>query len=127
VLDKAKPGRVRHGGQLEVFFDDTQIEVDGRWFKGTALNYEGKISYSWQTLWVGPFLADGEWGPGNTASTNSLGTWTSTTRPASPMRPTRFTTGLVGYLKDIEWIQIFLLSLRCAQRRKKEIKNPHGQ
>jgi len=29
VLDKAKPGRLRHGGQLEeVFFDDTQIEVD---------------------------------------------------------------------------------------------------
>ena len=65
VLGKAKPGRVRHGGQLEVFFDDTQIEVDGRCFKGTAVNYEGVLSYSWQTLWVGPFLADGEWGPGS--------------------------------------------------------------
>ena len=72
VLKKAKPGRVRHGGQLEVFFDDTQIEVDGRCFKGTAINYEGALSYSWQTLWVGPFLADGEWGPGSRNPSESL-------------------------------------------------------
>lgn len=72
ALKKAKPGRVRHGGALEVFFDDTQIEVDGRCFKGTALNYDGKISYSWQTLWVGPFLADGEWGPGSRDPSESL-------------------------------------------------------
>jgi len=71
-LKKAKPGRVRHGGELEVFFDDTQIEVDGRCFKGTAINYEGALSYSWQTLWVGPFLADGEWGPGSRDPSESL-------------------------------------------------------
>ena len=65
VLDRAKPARIRHGGQLEVFFDDTQIEVSGRKFEKTALNYEGRLSYSWQTLWVGPFVADAEWNSGN--------------------------------------------------------------
>jgi hypothetical protein len=72
TLKRTKAGRVLHGGQLEVFFDDTQIEVSGRQFAGTALNYEGQLSYSWQTLWVGPFLADAEWQPGNTEASAAL-------------------------------------------------------
>jgi len=66
ALGRIKPGRVRHAGQLEIFFDDSQIEVSGHKFEGTGLNYEGSLSYSWQTLWVGPFVADAQWAPGNT-------------------------------------------------------------
>lgn len=65
VLKKANPSRVRHQGKLEVFFDDTQIETSGRYFQGVGFNYNGQKAYSWQTLWVGPFVADMEWGPGN--------------------------------------------------------------
>ena len=65
ALKKAQPSRVRRNGKLEVFFDDTQIEIHGRYYQGTALNYNGQKSYSWQTLWVGPFVADVEWGPGS--------------------------------------------------------------
>ena len=72
VLVRAKPGRVRHGGQLEVFFDDTQIEVEGRKFEKTALNYEGCLSYSWQTLWVGSFVADAQWDSGNVEVSGAL-------------------------------------------------------
>lgn len=73
VVERANPARVRHGGQLEVFFDDTQIEVGGRKFEGVGLNYEGNLAYSWQTLWVGPFVADAQWGPGNTDVSGALG------------------------------------------------------
>jgi len=72
TLERTKAARVRHGGQLEVFFDDTQIEVSGRRFEGIALNYEGKLSYSWQTLWVGPFVADAQWQPGNVEASVEL-------------------------------------------------------
>lgn len=59
VLAEVKPGRVRHAGQLEVFFDDTEIEVYGKKIAGARLNYEGNRALSWQTLWLGPFLLDG--------------------------------------------------------------------
>jgi hypothetical protein len=42
VLGRAKPARVRRGGELEVFFDDTQIEVEGKYFEGVAVNDEGE-------------------------------------------------------------------------------------
>src|SRR5215213_9481463 len=58
ALRRAEPAAVRHGGMLEAFFDDTQIEVEGRRFEGAKINYEGNLALSWQTLWVGPFLAD---------------------------------------------------------------------
>lgn len=58
ALQQAKPSRYQHLGQLECFFDDTQIEVFGRTFEGAKLNYEGNLALSWQTLFVGPFLAD---------------------------------------------------------------------
>lgn len=51
-------GTVRTGGELEVFFDDTQLEVTGKKIEGAALNYEGKLALGWQALFVGPFLAD---------------------------------------------------------------------
>jgi hypothetical protein len=72
-IKRAKPSRVRRNGELEVFFDDTQIEVQGRYFQGVEKNYEGNQAYSWQTLWVGPFLADAEWAAGNRDCSASLG------------------------------------------------------
>lgn len=56
---QAQPGRWRHAGQAEVFFDDTEIEVDGHQFEGARRNYEGHRALSWQTLWYGPWLLDG--------------------------------------------------------------------
>jgi hypothetical protein len=58
ALLRAEPGRYRHTGRLECFFDDSQIEVQGHCFEGAAINYEGNLALSWQTLWVGPFWAD---------------------------------------------------------------------
>jgi len=58
ILDRAKPRRYLHSGRLEGFFDDTQIEVNGKSFEGAKINYEGKLALSWQTLWAGPLLAD---------------------------------------------------------------------
>jgi hypothetical protein len=56
---QAKPGRWLHAGQVEVFFDDTQIEVQGHKFEGARVNYEGNRALGWQTLWLGPWLLDG--------------------------------------------------------------------
>jgi hypothetical protein len=56
---QAEPGRWLHAGEVELFFDDTEIEVDGRQFEGARINYEGNRALSWQTLWYGPWLLDG--------------------------------------------------------------------
>jgi hypothetical protein len=56
---QAKPGRWRHAGEVELFFDDTEIEVEGHKFEGARINYEGNRALSWQTLWQGPWLLDG--------------------------------------------------------------------
>lgn len=56
---QAKPGRWLHGGEVELFFDDTEIEVDGHKFEGARINYEGNRALSWQDLWYGPWLLDG--------------------------------------------------------------------
>jgi hypothetical protein len=58
VLVQAAPGRVLQAGRPTVFFDDTEIEVDGKHFEGTRINYEGNRALSFQTLWVGPLVAD---------------------------------------------------------------------
>ena len=58
VWQQAEPRRLRHAGQREVFFDDTQLEVSGKHFEGATLNYNGDVALSWQTLWVGPLLCD---------------------------------------------------------------------
>lgn len=58
-LKQAPASRIHRDGKLECFFDDTQIELHGRYFEGSEMNYNGDISYSWQTFWTGPFLADG--------------------------------------------------------------------
>jgi len=58
VWQQAAPGRLLHAGQREVFFDDTQLEVTGQHFEGAEINYNGDLALSWQTLWVGPLLAD---------------------------------------------------------------------
>jgi len=56
---EVKPARWLHGGEIEVFFDDTEIEVLGHHFEGARINYEGNRALSWQTLWYGPWLLDG--------------------------------------------------------------------
>jgi hypothetical protein len=58
ALQKAPASRVRRHDKLESFFDDAQIEVQGRYFEGAQTNYHGDTTYSWQTFWVGPFIAD---------------------------------------------------------------------
>jgi len=56
---QAKPGRWLHAGQIELFFDDSQIEVEGHQFEGARINYDGNRALGWQTLWLGPWLLDG--------------------------------------------------------------------
>lgn len=59
AAQQAKPARWLHAGEAEIFFDDTQLEVDGRHFEGARINYEGNCALGWQTLWYGPWLLDG--------------------------------------------------------------------
>lgn len=69
VIERAEPARWTYAGRAEVFFDDTQIEVVGSRFQGAQINYEGNRALSWQTLWFGPFLVDGQLGtPGDVSS-----------------------------------------------------------
>jgi len=68
VLAESKSSRVRHAGELELFFDDTEIEVYGKKIEGARLNYNGDLALSWQTLWAGPFLLDQELGGFGTVS-----------------------------------------------------------
>jgi hypothetical protein len=63
ILARAPRQRYEHGGRLECFFDDTQLEVSGPGFQGARINYEGHWALSWQTLWTGPLLADSVLGP----------------------------------------------------------------
>jgi hypothetical protein len=58
VWQQADPRRLLHAGQREIFFDDTQLELNGAHFEGATINYNGDLALSWQTLWVGPLLAD---------------------------------------------------------------------
>jgi len=69
VIARADAARWTYAGRAEVFFDDTQIEVFGPSFEGAQINYEGHLALSWQTLWLGPFLVDGQLGsPGDVSS-----------------------------------------------------------
>jgi hypothetical protein len=69
VIANARPNRLLHAGKLEVFFDDTQLEVYGKNFEGARINYNGDCALSWQTLWVGPLLVDSHLeSPGNPSS-----------------------------------------------------------
>lgn len=56
---QAKPARWLHAGEIETFFDDTEVEVWGKKFEGARMNYEGNSALSWQTLWYGPWMLDG--------------------------------------------------------------------
>ena len=56
---EAKPARWQHAGQVECFFDDTEVEVDGHKFEAARINYDGRRALSWQTLWLGPWVLDG--------------------------------------------------------------------
>src|SRR5208283_2309480 len=38
---QAKPARWLHGGKVEEFFDDTEIELEGHQFEAARINYEG--------------------------------------------------------------------------------------
>jgi hypothetical protein len=59
AAQQAKPARWLHAGEAEIFFDDTQLEVDGHHFEGARINYEGNRALGWQTLWYGSWLLDG--------------------------------------------------------------------
>jgi hypothetical protein len=66
ALAQTDAARWTYAGRAEVFFDDTQIEVFGPSFEGAKINYHGDRALSWQTLWLGPFLLDGQLGsPGD--------------------------------------------------------------
>ncbi len=66
VMAQADAARWTYAGRAEVFFDDTQIEVFGPSFEGAKINYNGDRALSWQTLWFGPFLLEGQLGsPGD--------------------------------------------------------------
>lgn len=65
AIKRTKDERLLHNGELEWFFDDTQLEVTGKCFEAAAINYEGNTTLSWQTLWAGPFLASGWLGKGS--------------------------------------------------------------
>jgi hypothetical protein len=66
AIAQADAARWTYAGRAEVFFDDTQIEVFGPSFEGAKINYNGDRALSWQTLWFGPFLLDGQLGsPGD--------------------------------------------------------------
>src|ERR1035441_331610 len=43
---QAKSGRWLQGGEVELFFDDTEIEVEGHKFEGARINYEGNRALS---------------------------------------------------------------------------------
>jgi Transposase DDE domain group 1 len=60
VMGQANASRWTYAGRAEVFFDDTQIEVFGPSFEGAKINYNGDLALSWQTLWFGPFLLEGQ-------------------------------------------------------------------
>ena len=62
ILSRCAPRRILHAGALEVWFDDTEIEVCGRKFEGARVNYNGDLALSWQTLWAGPLILDQEFG-----------------------------------------------------------------
>jgi hypothetical protein len=66
VIGQADAARWTYAGRAEVFFDDTQIEVFGPSFEGAKINYHAERALSWQTLWLGPFLLEGQLGsPGD--------------------------------------------------------------
>lgn len=60
AMQRIKKGRLCHAGVLDVFFDDTQIEVGGKKFEGARINYNGDMALSLQTLWAGPFVLDSQ-------------------------------------------------------------------
>jgi hypothetical protein len=61
------PDQLRdQNGKLSVFFDDTNIEVEGHHFQDAKLNYNGDIAYSFQAVWLGGrWLAAGKLDSGN--------------------------------------------------------------
>jgi hypothetical protein len=81
---------VRTGGELEVFFDDTQLEVTGKKIEGAAYNYNGQLALGWQALFVGPFLADQRVTGDNTAVSAHLGEFLSANQPLWAETPRYF-------------------------------------
>ena len=89
VLQRANAARWTYAGRAEVFFDDTQIEVHGPSFEGAKINYHGDRALSWQTLWVGPFLVDGQLGSPSDVS-QALPSLLQRHRPIWKDRPSDF-------------------------------------
>ncbi|MGC8744824.1 MAG: hypothetical protein ACP5T0_13180 [Verrucomicrobiia bacterium] len=70
ALNKIPKKRLLTNGMLWAFFDDTQIEVSGNKYEGAKINYNGDLAFSFQTLWVGPFIVDGVFG--TTSDSNQI-------------------------------------------------------
>jgi len=105
VVARAEASRWTYAGRAEVFFDDTQIEVYGPSFEGAKINYNGQLALSWQTLWFGPFLLEGQLGsPGDVS--NALPTLLERHRSFWKERATDFLADSASsgaeYLKTIE-------------------------
>ena len=105
VLEQVEPGRWLYAGRAEVFFDDTEIEVHGPSFEGARINYKGELALSWQTLWFGPFLLEGELGsPGEVSS--ALPGFLARHRKFWAERPSDFladsASSSAGYLQTID-------------------------
>jgi len=104
VLARADAARWTYCGRAEVFFDDTQIEVFGPSFEGAKINYNGDLALSWQTMWFGPFLADGQLGaPGDVSG--ALPAMLERNRPLWTRRESDFLadsgSSSAGYLQAI--------------------------
>ncbi len=62
IAARCPRNRLLHAGEVELWFDDTEIEVYGKNFEGARRNWNGDLALSWQTLWLGPLLLDQELG-----------------------------------------------------------------
>jgi len=81
ALPQCPEPRVRSGGEMEVFFDDTQIEVHGKKIEGAAINYNGDLALGWQVLYAGPFIAEQEVTGDNTPVSEHLGAFVQRAQP----------------------------------------------
>ena len=62
ILARCRPNRILHAGELEGWFDETEIEVYGKHIEGARYNHHGDLALSWQTMWIGTLLLDQELG-----------------------------------------------------------------
>jgi hypothetical protein len=59
VMAHAEAERWTYCQRLELFFEDTQLELSGRKFEGAKMNYNGDMALSWQTFFFGAVFIRG--------------------------------------------------------------------